>query len=48
MTLNATLHSPEEKRFLGVLIPAGTDGTSSLKIALDTLFNHPNTAPFVC
>ena len=25
-----------------------TDGISSLKIALDTLFNHPNTAPFVC
>ena len=48
MTLNASLHSPEEKRFLGVTIPAGTDGTTSLKIALDTLFNHPNTAPFVC
>lgn len=48
MTLNANLHSPEEKRFLGVTIAAGTDGTTSLKIALDTLFNHPNTAPFVC
>jgi uncharacterized protein (DUF1800 family) len=48
MALNASLHSPEEKRFLGVVIPAGTDGTSSLKVALDTLFNHPNTAPFVC
>ena len=48
MTLNASLHSPEEKRFLGVVIPAGTDGTSSLKVALDTLFNHPNIAPFVC
>jgi len=48
MTLNATLHSPEEKRFLGVVVPAGTDGTTSLKVALDALFNHPNTAPFVC
>jgi len=48
MTLNANLHSPEEKRFPGVTIAAGTDGTTSLKIALDTLFNHPNTAPFVC
>ncbi|MFM6989946.1 MAG: DUF1800 family protein [Rhodoferax sp.] len=48
MTLNAALHSPEEKQFLGVTIPAGTDGTTSLKVALDTLFNHPNTAPFVC
>jgi uncharacterized protein (DUF1800 family) len=43
----ATRHSPEEKKFLGVTIPANTDGPASLKIALDTLFNHPNTAPFV-
>ena len=47
MTLNAALHSPEEKRFLGVTIPAGVLGVPSLKIALDTLFAHPNTAPFV-
>jgi uncharacterized protein (DUF1800 family) len=40
-------HAPEEKKFLGVTIPAGTDGPASLKIALDTLFNHPNTAPFI-
>jgi uncharacterized protein (DUF1800 family) len=40
-------HSLEEKKFLGVTIPAGTDGPASLKIALDTLFNHPNTAPFI-
>jgi uncharacterized protein (DUF1800 family) len=43
----ADRHSPEEKTFLGVTIPAGTDGPASLKIALDTLFNHPNTAPFI-
>jgi uncharacterized protein (DUF1800 family) len=43
----ADRHSPEEKKFLGVTIPAGTDGPASLKIALDTLFNHPNTAPFI-
>jgi uncharacterized protein (DUF1800 family) len=48
MVLDAALHSPEEKRFLGQVIPAGTDAKTSLKIALDTLFNHPNTAPFVC
>ena len=47
MSLNASLHSPEEKRFLDVVIPAGTDGIKSLKIALDALFNHNNTAPFV-
>jgi len=48
MSLNASLHSPEEKKFLGVTIPAGTAGIPSLKIALDTLFLHDNTAPFIC
>jgi uncharacterized protein (DUF1800 family) len=43
----AARHSPEEKKFLGATIPANTDGPASLKIALDTLFNHPNTAPFI-
>jgi uncharacterized protein (DUF1800 family) len=39
-------HSPEAVTFLGTTIPAGTSGAESLRIALDTLFNHPNTAPF--
>jgi uncharacterized protein (DUF1800 family) len=43
----ASRHSPEAKTFLGVTIAAGTDGPTSLRIALDTLFNHPNTAPFI-
>jgi uncharacterized protein (DUF1800 family) len=43
----AANHSPEAKAFLGVTIPAGTDGPASLKIALDTLFNHPNVGPFI-
>jgi uncharacterized protein (DUF1800 family) len=43
----ASRHSLEEKRFLGTTIPAGTDGPTSLRIALDALFNHPNTAPFI-
>jgi len=47
MSLTASLHSPEEKKFLGVTIPAGTPGVESLKIALDTLFQHQNTAPFI-
>ncbi len=42
-----TYHSSSEKRFLGVTIPAGTSGEQSLKIAMDTLFNHPNVGPFV-
>ncbi len=40
-------HSTSEKRFLGTTIPAGTSGENSLRIAIDTLFNHPNTAPFI-
>jgi uncharacterized protein (DUF1800 family) len=44
----ATFHSTSEKRIVGgVVIPAGTAGPASLKIALDTLANHPNVAPFM-
>lgn len=39
-------HSMLEKSFLGTTIPANTSPESSLKLALDTLFNHPNVAPF--
>jgi uncharacterized protein (DUF1800 family) len=43
-------HSTAEKSFLGVTIPAGSnpDPAGDLKIALDTLFNHPNLPPFFC
>jgi len=43
-------HSTDEKDFLGVTIPASTnpDPVGDLKIALDTLFNHPNLPPFIC
>jgi uncharacterized protein (DUF1800 family) len=40
-------HSSAEKRFLGVTIAAGADPRAGLKVALDTLFNHPNTPPFI-
>jgi uncharacterized protein (DUF1800 family) len=44
----AAFHSASEKRIVGgVIIPAGTDGPTSLRIALDTLANHPNVAPFM-
>jgi uncharacterized protein (DUF1800 family) len=41
-------HSTDTKNFLGVTIPASgtSDPQGDLKIALDTLFNHPNMAPF--
>jgi uncharacterized protein (DUF1800 family) len=42
-------HSTAQKQFLGVTIPAGSsDPDGDLKIALDTLFNHPNLPPFFC
>lgn len=40
-------HSASVKSFLGVTIAANTDAATSLRIALDTLFNHPNTGPFI-
>lgn len=35
------------KAFLGKMIPAGTAQQANLDAVVDTLFNHPNTAPFV-
>lgn len=46
MKLNPSRHSTLEARFLGTVVPAGTDGTTALRIALDALFNHPNVGPF--
>ena len=43
----ASRHELGEKRFLGTVIPANTDGVQSLKLALDTLSAHPNMAPFI-
>jgi uncharacterized protein (DUF1800 family) len=39
-------HSSSEKRFLGVTVPANSSGEQSMKVAMDTLFNHPNAGPF--
>jgi uncharacterized protein (DUF1800 family) len=40
-------HSTSPKAFLDVSIPANTPAEASLKTALDGLFNHPNTGPFI-
>jgi uncharacterized protein (DUF1800 family) len=40
-------HSSSEKRFLGTVLQANTSGEQSMKVAMDTLFNHPNVGPFV-
>ena len=39
-------HSNEAKTFLTAAIPAGTGPEESLRLALDTLFRHPNVGPF--
>jgi uncharacterized protein (DUF1800 family) len=40
-------HSTSEKRFLGTVLAPGRPAMDDLRDALDVLFNHPNTAPFV-
>ncbi len=48
-TANTDYHSISAKNFLGVTIAAQTtpDPEGDLKTALDTLFNHPNTGPYI-
>ena len=46
MRLTGANHSNLASSFLGATVPANTDGVTALKIALDTLFNHPNVGPF--
>lgn len=46
MRLTAANHSTLAATFLGTTVPANTDGQAALKIALDTLFKHPNVGPF--
>jgi uncharacterized protein (DUF1800 family) len=46
MRLNPANHSTLAASFLGATVPANATGTEALKIALDTLFNHPNVGPF--
>ncbi len=40
-------HETGAKTFLGVTIPPNTSAQASMKIAMDTLFNHPNLCPFI-
>ena len=47
MQLYPQFQSASAKSFLGLTIPAGTDGTASLKLSLDKLVAHPNVGPFI-
>jgi uncharacterized protein (DUF1800 family) len=48
MVMIASRHAPEPKEFLTTRIAAGTDGVTSLRLALDHIFAHPNIGPFFC
>ncbi len=49
MIYYANFHSITAKTFLGVTRPAGAaNGPDDLRIALDTIFQHPNVPPFMC
>jgi uncharacterized protein (DUF1800 family) len=49
MTLNPNFHEDAAKTIVnGVSLPASQGGNKDLKDTLDTLFNHPNTGPFIC
>lgn len=48
MLLYPAFHDNTEKVMMdGVVIPANQGGAKDLKDALDALFNHPNTGPFI-
>lgn len=41
-------HDTNAKRIIGgVTLPAGNTASEDLRLALDTLFNHPNVGPFI-
>ncbi|WP_290672948.1 DUF1800 domain-containing protein [Aquabacterium sp.] len=47
MVFNQAAHSAADKTFLGTTIAGSTPGEQALKMALDTICQHPNAAPFV-
>lgn len=48
MIMFPEFHDMKAKRLVGgASVPAGLTGEQDLKVALDTLFNHPNVGPFI-
>lgn len=47
LIVNSGTHETGASAFLGANVPAGTAGMDAVKIALDTIFAHPNVPPFV-
>ena len=49
MVMVEEFHDTDEKTLLnGQVIPAGQSGLQDIGDAVDNLFNHPNTGPFIC
>jgi len=48
MSFYTDFHDQQDRSILGgVLVPGAESGPERMRIALDAIFNHPNTAPFV-
>lgn len=48
MRMNEAYHEPGEKRILKrATLPAGQDGMRDIDQAIEVLFQHPNTGPFI-
>ncbi len=49
MIMNENQHDTGEKTLLnGTVLPAGQSGMKDISDAIDNLFYHPNTGPFIC
>ncbi|WP_184718760.1 DUF1800 domain-containing protein [Caulobacter sp.] len=48
MVMNAARFDTGSKTFLGRTIAAGTSQQANVDTVVDTMFNHPNTAPYIC
>lgn len=47
MAITASRSETGGASFLGITIPAGSDGATARRLALDGLFNHQNVPPFI-
>lgn len=48
MVVNAPRFDTGSKTFLGKTIAAGVTQQANVDAVVDTMFNHPNTAPYIC
>lgn len=48
MVMYATRFDTGAKTFLGKTVPAGATQQANIDAVVDTVFNHPNTGPYIC